>query len=135
MSCPQLEKVYFIILICIIFCIVFAASLNTIKNDTVYLSTGSIIYLFLLCYTIYLFYIDFYKYYSRIASVKFNVLSYLYIPIILASSLYLLLFGLFKKTDLNDSDIILYISASVLGTIGTLFIFTDIVSMIFCLCK
>lgn len=167
--CPQIGKIYMIIIICLIFSgllttINVISGKNNISDDL--FGSGIAVNVIQILFTLYLIGIDLFGIcnlktgcnkenckWSNIAipagtgskNIK-RFISYLYIPIILISSLYLLWFGITEikiiKETFNNSDdtslnelITISIASSILGTVGILFIIVDIMCTIGCMCN
>lgn len=162
--CAQTGKIYLIIIICLIFTtsltsinIISKTPHNSTLVDNDLFGTGIAINIIQTLYTLYLLYIDVFgkcatnnnncgnncKWY-KMASIESKncipleiITRYVYIPIILITSLYLLVFGIVTIMKLDDRDneiTMVSIASIIIGAVGLLFIFSDIICSIKCYC-
>jgi uncharacterized membrane protein SpoIIM required for sporulation len=159
--CSQIGKIYIIIIICLIFtCLLTSINVISKKDDNNIddnlFGTGIAINIIQSLYTIYLVYTDifgkcknnicgtdckWYKISPLNKCTNIELLSgYIYIPIILISSAYLLGFGITVingSNDPNDEKEIttLSIASIIIGVVGILLIFNDFLCNISCYCE
>lgn len=150
--CSQTGKIYVMIIFCLILTSLLTATnvITNKDNDKTVLCTGIVINIIQTIYTLSLVNIDMFGDCSKSCkwsdisplikdSNKFQILKgYIYIPIILISSAYLLGVGLMtineSESESEGEKYILSIATIIIGTIGILFIFTDIICNIGCYC-
>jgi hypothetical protein len=156
--CPQTGKIYVLIIICLVFTsLLISINVFSKSTDDNIFGTGIAISIIQNILTFYLIYIDIFgecsskkgpgcsngcKWYNIAPNfnkcTKINAVSgYVYIPIILLSSAYMLSFGIINilgSSDNNDEQDIttLAIASFITGVVGILYIFSDIVCTIGC---
>ena len=160
--CPQTGKIYVLIIICLVFSSLLVSinifsKLETTSVDDNLFGFGLMISIIQTLFTLYLVYIDLFgtcssktqnacatgcKWYKIAPNIskctKIDAVSgYIYIPIIVLSSAYMISFGLIDimhSTDTTDKEKITNISIASLitGAVGILYIFSDIVCGISC---
>jgi hypothetical protein len=165
--CPQTGKIYIIIIFCLVFTSlltsinILSKTDSSISVDDNLFGTGIAINIIQTMFTIYLIIIDLFGKCNKITtdpstcgtgckwySVSPNIYKctsvdmikgYIYIPIILMSSAYLMAFGItmmFESNNKEDEEItILSISSVIIGAIGILLIIGDLLCNIGCYCS
>ena len=160
--CPQTGKIYVLIIICLVFSslltsINIVSKTETTSIDDKLFGPGITINIIQTLFTIYLVGIDMFgscsgksqiecgkgcKWFKVAPSIskctKIDaVKGYIYIPIILLSSAYMISFGIINiidSNDLNDEEQIttLSIASLIIGVVGMLYIFSELVCSISC---
>ncbi len=161
--CPQTGKIYVLIVVCLVFsCLLISInSLTRNSADDNLFGTGIAVAVIQIIFTLYLIGIDLFGNcrgfttnptktkcvdgckWSIFAPKIYKctnqdiVTAYIYIPIILLSSAYMLGFGitdLKNSTDTNDEQAIttLSIASTITGAVGLLYIFSDVICSVSC---
>ena len=136
--CPQTGKIYIIILFSLVFTSILT-SINVIsyeKVDNNIFGCGIAVNVIQIIFTLYLIGMDIA---GKIGPKLSKTVDYVYTVVILLSAAYMISFGILTLMSVNDpndeQDITtLAIASSIAGSVGILFMFSDVVCLIGCYC-
>lgn len=157
--CPQIGKIYVLIIICLIFSSeLIALCTENKENKTKEYGVGIFVTIVQVLFTLYMLYIDVFNSCSKLTTdknmcgdgckwykispnlykcTKIDIIKgYIYIPILLLSSIYMLSFGIISinKSDTTEKNDTVSVISIIIGSVGLLYIIIDFVCGISCYC-